>query len=78
MNRSQALTGEKAFMRACMMDDCTLDWRWMIETNLDVSVASPSQTSSESLGALGSAADADVTLTHCTVKQNVTQTLSAL
>ena len=78
MNGSQALTGEKAFMRACMKDDCMPDWRWKIEMNLDVSVASPSQTSSESCGALGGAADADVTLTHCTVKQNVTQTLSAL
>ena len=45
-----------------------LDWRYLIETNLDGSGASPNQTGTTALSTLSAAADADVTLAQWKVK----------
>lgn len=52
LNCLLALTGEKAFLSVCIRDRCTLGWRYLIETYLDGSGASPSQASTAALSTL--------------------------
>lgn len=54
LNCLLALAGEKAFLSVCVCirDRCTLGWRYLIETYLDGSGASPSQASTAALSTL--------------------------